>query len=288
MAQPEAELRFAGDLCFFLPPRHRSGLVRIPADGTSALGHVVESLGVPLPEVGRLTVDGVAVTPARRLAGGESADVAAVSRPQRLLRARFVLDVHLGTLARRLRLLGVDTAYANDRDDDALIEQANAEGRVLLTKDRGLLCRRKLASGGFVRGDRGDAQLRDVLDRFAPPLAPWTRCPACNGPLRAASPAELADVLLPGTRRTYHEFARCADCGRAYWRGAHSSRLEAIVNSAVAVVAASAASAGPGGSELRPVRAGQDYSGEASVRAEVDHDCQRPLVDDADGPGVRR
>jgi len=260
MAERDAELRFADDLLLFLAPRHRSGLVRIAADGTSTLGHVVESLGVPLPEVGTLTVDGVPVPPAHRLSDRESVDVAAVPRPQRPRSARFVLDVHLGTLARRLRLLGVDTAYANDRDDDALIEQANAEGRVLLTKDRRLLCRRKLRSGGYVRGARADAQLRDVLDRFAPPLAPWTRCPACNGPLRTASLAEVAALLPPGTRRTYHEFARCADCGRAYWRGAHSSRLEAIVNSATAIVATAivAASASPGGSELRSVHVGQD------------------------------
>lgn len=248
MAGRDARLRFAGDLRFFLAPRHRCGLVHVAADGTSTLGHAVESLGVPLTEVGRLSVDGAVVTPAHRLRGGESADVAAVPRPQRPPRARFVLDVHLGTLARRLRLLGVDTAYANDRDDDALIEQANAEGRVLLTKDRGLLRRRKLRSGGYVRGDRADAQLHDVLDRFAPPLAPWTRCPACNGPLRAASLGEVADLLLPGTRRTYHEFARCPDCGRAYWRGAHSSRLDAIVNSATAIVAAAAR---PGQCETR-------------------------------------
>jgi uncharacterized protein len=262
MAERDVELRFADDLLLFLAPRHRSGLVRIAADGTSTLGHLVESLGVPLPEVGTLTVDGVPVAPAYRLSCAESVDVAAVPRPQRPPSARFVLDVHLGTLARRLRLLGVDTAYANDRDDDALIEQANAEDRVLLTKDRGLLCRRKLRSGGYVRGVRADAQLRDVLGRFAPPLAPWTRCPACNGPLEAASLAEVEALLRPGTRRTYHEFARCADCGRAYWRGAHSSRLEAIVNSATAIVAASAS---PAGAELRPVYAGQDYCSEASV-----------------------
>jgi uncharacterized protein with PIN domain len=63
-----------------------------------------------------------------------------------------VLDVHLGTLARRLRLVGVDAAYVNDAGDDALVEQANAERRVLLTQDRGLLCRRKLWLGAYVRG----------------------------------------------------------------------------------------------------------------------------------------
>ena len=95
--------------------------------------------------------------------------------------ARFVLDVHLGTVARRLRLVGVDTAYANDAGDDALIEQANASRRVLLTQDRGLVCRRKPWLGAYVRGARPDDQFRDVLGRFAPPLASWTRCPACNG-----------------------------------------------------------------------------------------------------------
>lgn len=57
--------------------------MRVAADGTSTLGHVVTSLGVPLPEVGSLTVDGVVVAPAYRLSGGESADIAAVRRPQR-------------------------------------------------------------------------------------------------------------------------------------------------------------------------------------------------------------
>jgi uncharacterized protein len=255
MAERDVELRFASDLLLFLAPRHRSGRVRTACDGTSTLGHVVEALGVPLPEVGSLTVDGAAAAPGYRLSGGESAAVAAVRRPQRIPDPRFVLDVHLGTLARRMRLLGVDTAYANDRDDDALIEQSNAEGRVLLTKDRGLLRRRKLSVGAYVRGARADDELRDVLDRFVPPLAPWTRCPACNGQLAAADLADVADLLQPGTRRTYRDFARCPRCGRAYWRGAHSPRLEAIVTSAAAIVTASR---GAARSALRPVHPGQD------------------------------
>jgi uncharacterized protein len=258
MAAREAELRFADELLMFLPPRHRTGPVRIACDGTSTLGHVIESLGVPLPEVGRMTVDGALATPRHRLREAESVTVSAVHRPQWVPHPRFVLDVHLGTLARRLRLLGVDAAYASDRDDDDLIDQANAEGRVLLTKDRGLLCRRKLSTGAYVRGTRTEDQLRDVLDRFAPRLAPWTRCPACNGPLQPAARDEVEHLLLPGTRRTYHEFARCADCGRAYWRGAHSVRLEAIVNSAAAIVGArQSRSSRPGPADVRPPTAGR-------------------------------
>jgi uncharacterized protein with PIN domain len=152
--------------------------------------------------------------------------------------SRFLLDVHLGTVARRLRVAGVDSAYANDRDDDELIEQANAEQRVLLTQDRGLLRRRKLWLGAYVRGSRPDEQFADVLGRFAPPLAPWTRCTACNGLLAPARKADVESSLRPGTRRTYEVFSRCPDCGRVYWRGAHGERLAAIVESAISAVSA--------------------------------------------------
>ncbi len=110
---------------------------------------------------------------------------------------------------------------------------------MLLTQDRGLLRRRSLRLGGYVRGAQPDQQLRDVLERFAPPLTPWTICTVCNGRLSAVPKADVEPVLQPGTRRTYDSFARCAVCGQVYWRGAHSRRLEGIVAAATAAVAAS-------------------------------------------------
>jgi len=236
MNQTQALVVVAAELRLFLRPGRRGGPVRVAVDGTSSLGHVVESLGVPLTEVGRLLVDGESALPGYRPGSGVVVTVDPVRRPQHLEPARFVLDVHLGTLARRLRLVGVDTAYANDADDDALVEQANASRRVLLTQDRGLLCRRKLWLGAYVRGARPDDQFWDVLDRFVPPLAPWTRCPACNGHLSPAAKGSVDPLLRPGTRRSYQDFSRCENCGQVYWRGAHSQRLEEIIDSAVRAV----------------------------------------------------
>jgi uncharacterized protein len=232
MVRAEAVVRLTQELRLFLRPANRAGVVTVACDGVSSLGHVVESLGVPLTEAGRLTVNGRQATPGWRPRAGDVVEVSGVPRPQRLDLARFVLDVHLGTVARRLRLVGVDAAYANDAVDDALVEQANAEHRVLLTQDRGLLRRRKLWLGAYVRGTRPDEQFADVLSRFDPPLAPWTRCLACNGGLVPVSKAEVEAHLQPGTRRTYREFSRCGACGRVYWRGAHGPRLEAIVAAA--------------------------------------------------------
>lgn len=229
MVTDVVELEVAPGLRFFLPGRFRSGLAVVRPDGTSSLGHMVQSLGVPLTEVGSLRVDGCPVEPAYRPAPGDRVHVGPMPRPQPLPAHRFVLDVHLGALARRMRLVGLDTAYRNDFDDAALVEQANAERRAALTKDRGLLQRRKLWFGAYVRHDHPDDQLADVLERFAPALRPWTRCPACNGLLCEVAKHQVEALLKPGTRRTYEEFSQCDACSRVYWRGAHSDHLAAIV-----------------------------------------------------------
>jgi uncharacterized protein len=232
-APARAEVEFAAELALFLRRGADHGrTVLVACDGVSSLGHVIQSLGVPLTEVGSMTVNGAPAKPGYRPAAGDRVRVDAVRRPQRLAEPRFVLDVHLGTLARRLRLLGIDSAYANDADDEDLVTQANSERRVLLSQDRGLLQRRRLWAGGFVRGAKPDDQLADVLDRFAPPLAPWTRCLTCNGLLLPVTKADVDQALRPGTKRTYQSFSRCADCGGVYWRGAHSGRLQAIIDSA--------------------------------------------------------
>lgn len=234
-------LRIARDLQFFLAPRRRHQPVRLAHDGTSTLGHLVQSVGVPLTEVGDMRVADRVASPSTRPASGAVVRVSACDRPQPTPTwpPRFLLDVHLGTLSRRLRLVGLDAAYRNDSDDARLASMAAAQNRVLLSKDRGLLQRRRAVhAGAYVRGDRPDDQLVDVLDRFAPPLRPWTRCLSCGGTLRGVSKSEVVDQLRPGTRRTYEAFARCEACGQVYWHGAHAGRLDALVAEATRTVRA--------------------------------------------------
>ena len=223
-------LSVAPQLRFLLPTRWRAGVVHVPGDPTASLGHIVQAAGIPLTEVGALRVGGQPVGVSRRPQPEELVEVVAHPRPQPLGGpARLLLDVHLGALGRRLRLLGVDAAYRNDADDDELVEQAGREDRLLLTQDRGLLRRRALRRAAYVRGSRPDDQLSDVLDRFRLLLAPYTRCTACGGMLQAVPKTEVLHRLEPGTRRTQQDFARCQACDRVYWRGAHAARLEQLV-----------------------------------------------------------
>src|SRR3954449_8693719 len=192
-------VRVPPGLRFLLPGRDRAaGERRLGYDPDATVGHLVQAAGVPLTEVGGVLVDDVPVDLATRPAPGAVLDVRDVARPQPLPPGGFLLDVGLGTLARRLRLLGLDAAWSNSAEDPALVEQATAEDRVLLTQDRGLLMRRALPQGALVRGSRPDEQLTDVLDRFVTSPAPLTRCTACNGELVPVPKASVAHRLAPG------------------------------------------------------------------------------------------
>ena len=233
MGESTAVLVVATDLRLLLRPRRRdTGRVAVSLDGTTTLVHLVESIGIPRTEVGLLRI-GERIVPRHYVpVAGESVSVEPVRRPEPGAGRGFLLDVGLGSLARRMRLLGLDVLYDTQAQDAALVDQAAATGRVLLTQDRGLLRRRALPRGALVRGSGADAQLADVIDRFDPLLAPWTRCPACNGVLQRVDRAEIAHLLEPGTRASYSQFVQCSACGKPYWRGAHAGTLARRVDRA--------------------------------------------------------
>lgn len=235
---PSILVRVTAPLRFLLPPPNRAeGARPLTFDPDATVGHLVQAAGVPLTEVGELRLDGEPTAATARTSPGGVLDVAAAPRPQPLPAGGLLADVGLGALARRLRLLGLDVGYARDARDAELVERAAAEDRLVLTQDRGLLLRRALwvsgrPHGALVRGGGPAQQLADVLDRFAPPLAPLTRCAACGGLLRTVAKRDVLDLLEPGTRRSYTDFSRCPDCGRVYWRGAHTRRIDALIEQA--------------------------------------------------------
>jgi uncharacterized protein with PIN domain len=234
VAKAEITITFDPGLHVFVAAANRRPRAAVETDATSSLGHVVEALGVPLVEVGGLTVDGRPAPAGHVPVSGEHVEVRKLAFPQRVEGPlRFLLDIHLGTLARRLRVLGIDAAYESpDIGDAALAARSAREHRVMLSRDRGLLHRRELFAGAYIYSHKPAVQLDEVLERFQPELAPWTRCTACNGVLRPVAKEEMRDRLESGTAKSYDAFAECQSCGHAYWRGAHSASLDEIVQQA--------------------------------------------------------
>jgi len=137
---------------------------------------------------------------------------------------RFVVDAMLGRLARWLRLLGYDALYDPSADDRALARCAAASGRILLTRDRGLLARRLVTRGLLIHDDRLAGQLRQVAAECGLALDParcFTRCLACNAETREVSRDEVAGRVPPFVLRTHERFRACPGCGRVYWAGSH-------------------------------------------------------------------
>ena len=75
---------------------------------------------------------------------------------------RFVLDTHMGKLAKYLRMLGFDTLYRNNYSDPELASISASENRILLTRDRGLLKHSIIDYGYFVRTTGTHKQLQEV------------------------------------------------------------------------------------------------------------------------------
>lgn len=221
------EFLFHGRLASFIAPARRGVRFSYAFDGTPAVKDPIEALGVPHTEVAQVLLDGNAVEPERRLQGGERIEVFPVTVAPSSGPPRFVLDVHLGRLAGYLRLLGIDTWYRNDTDDEELADVSATESRTLLSRDTGLLKRSQVTDGAFVHSTDPRGQLREVIDRFAlqDHLVPFSRCVHCNGRVDPIEADQAARIVPPRVLRERHGFGRCVDCEQVYWRGTHEARL---------------------------------------------------------------
>ncbi len=212
----------------------------------TSLKDLVESFGVPHTEVAALALNDQPATfetliepldndrclikawPAR----GSSEMLAGYAlQPPRPRPARFVLDVHLGRLARYLRLLGFDVCWRNDFEDTELADMSALQSRILLTRDRRLLYRRQIVHGYFVRSEDPAQQVEEVCHRYAlhDEMAPFRRCARCNGLLASVDKASVASRLEARTLLYYNDFYRCARCRHVYWQGSHFTRMSAWI-----------------------------------------------------------
>ena len=234
-----AVVRIYGDLADLAEAADRDGQVDVPIGNPRSVKDAVESCGVPHTEVDLLVVDGESVGWAHRISAGAriaaypafaELDVPSLVRPPPRA-PRFLLDVHLGRLAQRLRVLGLDAAYDNDAEDADLAARASREERWLLTRDRGLLMRASVTHGALVRHADPVEQAAEIVLRFglADSLVPFTRCARCGGELAPVDKAAVVDRLPPATRLEHDRFVACAGCEQVYWEGSHTASLQAFV-----------------------------------------------------------
>ncbi len=227
-------LRFYAELNDFLRDTRKQTRFEIKLDRRTSVKDLIESLGVPHTEVEVILANGKSVDFSYIVKAQddlsiypmfESVDVTPVLklRDAPLRETRFVLDCHLGRLARYLRQFGFDTLYRNDYADDELAETSASEHRILLTRDRSLLKRSIITHGYFIREFDPRKQLDEVIRRFdlRNQIIPFGRCTRCNGIVERVDKKTIIDELEPKTRRYFDDFWQCSSCSQIYWEGSH-------------------------------------------------------------------
>jgi len=229
-----ADFRFYAELNDFLPQEHRKRTMCYRFSGHPGIKDPIEVFGIPHTEVELIIVNGQSVGFDYQLQAGdhvavypvfESLDINPLLRLREkpLRNPRFILDVNLGKLAKRMRLLGFDSLYRNDYRDAEVVNIAVNEQRIVLTRDRRLLYIKHISHGYWVRAVDVESQADEILRRFDlfGSIHPFDRCLVCNGMLAPVAKADILERLKPKTRLYYEVFHRCNDCQRIYWEGSH-------------------------------------------------------------------
>ena len=142
---------------------------------------------------------------------------------------KFVADCMLGRLAKWLKILGFDVLFFSKAEDEDLLDISRRDGRILLTRDTGLIEKtRKAKDRLFVVSDNWEEQVVQVLDEFELWYAvrPNSRCIECNVPLKPLSRERARNLVTPYVLEHATSFALCPQCGRVYWQGTHFGDME--------------------------------------------------------------
>lgn len=145
---------------------------------------------------------------------------------------KFIADVHLGKLAKLLRLLGFDTTYKNNFTSNELIKISQEQHRVLLSRNISL-AKNKLIKCFIVTNEDPFVQLKQAVEHFGlrNQFNPFSRCIVCNGMLETVSRESIAYLLEKNTSAYFNEFWQCHNCKRIYWKGSHYERMLKTIES---------------------------------------------------------
>lgn len=238
----QIQICFYGELNDFLSSERQQIQFFHTVKERTAIKDVIEALGIPHPEVDYIIVNRNPVNFSYLIQGEEQIEVYPISArnqfpnglhliPITPAETCFILDVHLGKLANSLRMLGFDTLYRNDYDDEELAKISASEQRILLTRDKGLLMRSLVNLGYYVRNTNPEQQLTEILQRYhlLPLINPLKRCIRCNGLLEPVEKNAILNQIPPLVQEQVQDFHRCRDCSQIYWQGSHYKRMQEFI-----------------------------------------------------------
>jgi uncharacterized protein len=238
----KAYFRFYEELNDFLNEEKQKKRFEYYFSGSPSVKDAAEAIGVPHTEIDLILVNGISVDFGYNIKNDdeisvypvfESFDISPVQhlRPAPLRNIGFIADVQLGSLAKYMRMAGLDTLYSNNTNEEELIRIATEEKRSILTRNRNLVKRKEVTHAYWIRSDETGEQLKEVIRRYHLEnyLNAFSRCMECNSLLAAVSKSEVEDELPPMIRKNQTEFRKCPKCAKIYWKGSHYDRMHSFI-----------------------------------------------------------
>lgn len=236
---PQLKIIFSREFNYFKRRKNKGREIIYPLERKSSIKNIIESLGVPHTEIGKIVVEDKEVDFNYIPANSQKITVLpiippfdvtrpSVLRPEPLQEMRFVVDVNVGKLALLLRMLGLDAEYSPKFLDKDILFFCKKEKRIVLSKDIGLLEYKQIIFGRHIRSVYPDDQLSEVLDFFGikGPFNLFSRCLRCNKKLVSISKKDILHRLEPKTKKCFNRFKICPQCNRIYWRGSHYEKMK--------------------------------------------------------------
>ena len=223
---------------------NRAGSVCYQFEEQPSIKDAIESLGPPHTEIIAITVNDIAVGFDYLLRNNDKVEVFAfdgnptVAQQDQLPNLpngipRFILDVHLGGLARYLRFAGFDTLYSSmDPGDQSIAYVSKHENRIAVSRDIGLLKRSIIQYGYWIRHTQVQNQFSEIAKRYKlmAYANPFSRCTLCNGLIDQVEKHAVINELPPRVGEQFNEFWRCSQCQQIYWKGLHYLKIKKCID----------------------------------------------------------
>ena len=237
-----AKFHFYNELNDFLPVEKQNREFVYTFLGKPSVKDTIQAIGVPHTEIDIILMNRESVDFDCLLYGDENIQVFPKYnnlniqemnhlQPNYPKEKNFIVDVNLGKLAPKLRLLGFDTLYRNDFEDHEIVAISNRENRIILTRDTGILKYNAVQWGYWVRAINVRKQISEVVEKFnlKNTIQPFTRCAVCNGLLHFIPKAMAKNYVPADIYEMVSEFTQCQNCSKIYWQGSHVEKIVAWI-----------------------------------------------------------
>ena len=147
----------------------------------------------------------------------------------------FFVDAMLGNIAKKLRLMGYDTKYNSDIEDESLIQTAKEENRIVISRDEDLvrISQKNDINSIFIQSEKEVEQFFEIFDfldlKMVEINGEKARCPNCNSKTESIDKKNIYQKLPPKVLEYNEKFWICRNCDQIYWEGTHIQNLQKLV-----------------------------------------------------------